>query len=165
MNHLFKSMIIITTVVLFAFSLPVIGSTQKHPEHPKTQKEHPKEHPHKKTKKLTKETLAAAIQDYVKKESKESGYFVVQDEKARKTLHLKLEKVHKERLATIGEHTYFACADFKEQGGVVYDLDIFMKDKEDGTLHFKTIMVHKENGNPRYTWYEEGGIWKTKKVE
>jgi hypothetical protein len=61
----------------------------------------------------------------------------------------------------VGEGLYFACSDFKATDGKTYDLDFFMKDSDAG-LAVTEIMIHKEEGNPRYSWYEEGGIWKRK---
>ncbi|NOX38728.1 MAG: hypothetical protein GXO78_14455 [Calditrichaeota bacterium] len=158
--------------VLFAQEHP---TTQEHPtkkkekqEHPTKSKakEHPSEHPTSKARKITKETLAEAIEAYVNAEAKKhDGYFVFMDDKEKKELKLKLVKVHKERLARISEDVYFACADFKTPDGQVYDLDIFMKGKTADDLTFTEIMLHKKNGVPRYTWYEENGVWKRKPVE
>ncbi len=128
--------------------------------------EHPSEHPTgKKEVALSKEDLAEAITAYVKKEAaKTGGYYQVYDKEAKKTLSLTLDRVHKERLATIGNNTYFVCADFKTPEGKLYDLDFFMKGTAKDNLEVTEITVHKEDGKPRYTWYEEGGIWKKKTV-
>jgi hypothetical protein len=128
--------------------------------------EHPREHPTgRKTVRLTKETLAQAIERYVDQESRlKGGYFLVYDAEAKAPLVLKLKLVHKERLATIGEGVYFACADFTTPEGKVYDLDIFMKGSDPDHLTVTQITVHKEEGKPRYTWYEEDGVWKMRPV-
>jgi Na+-transporting methylmalonyl-CoA/oxaloacetate decarboxylase gamma subunit len=135
-------------------------SAQEHPtEHPS---EHPSEHPTSEKAALTKESLADAITDYVTKESNlKGGYFLFFDGQQDKPLALTLDKVHKERLATLGNGVYFACADFKATDDDMYDLDIFMKEDEHG-LEVTEINLHKKNGQARYTWVEKDGIWSKK---
>jgi hypothetical protein len=74
-------------------------------------------------------------------------------------LKLTLEKVHKERLSHIGDDVYFACADFNADNGKVYDLDIFLQGKNTDNLTVAEISVHKENGEARYGWQKQEGIW------
>jgi hypothetical protein len=61
----------------------------------------------------------------------------------------------------VGENLYFACSDFNADGGKVYDLDFFMEAQEH-KLVVTEVMIHKEDGTPRYSWYEEDGVWKRK---
>ncbi len=128
--------------------------------------EHPVEHPKGETKAtegVSKEELAKSIVNYVKKDAKlKGGYFLVYDKKNKEALILELVLVHKDRLSKIAKDIYFACADFKTLKGKIYDLDVFMKGTEKGNLEVTEVSIHKEAGNPRYTWYEEGGIWKKK---
>lgn len=142
-----------------ALALPASPGTvaQEHPEHPK-------EAPGKKApEKVSKEDLAKAIRHYVEEDAKlKGGHFLVYDAAAKKALALTLEKVHDDKLARISDKVYFACADFKEAGGATYDLDIFMELDEEGDLEPTEVLVHKENGKARYTWHEEGGVWKRK---
>lgn len=135
-------------------------------EHPG--KEHPgektSEHPGKEEHKVTKEMLSKVIQDYVKKESKlKGGFFLMYDEQAKKPLVLSLLKVHEDRLSVVDKGVYFACVDFKTPEGNMYDLDIFMKEKdEDKELEVTEITIHKEEGKARYGWVEQKGVWKRK---
>ena len=85
----------------------------------------------------------------------------IRDEKTGQDLELKLDKIHRERLAQTAEHTYFVCADFKSRDGEVFDLDFWVQQTEDG-LQVTETMIHKQAGDPRYTWYEESGVWKKK---
>ncbi len=128
--------------------------------------EHPTEHPKGETEAATgfsKEELAKSIVDYVKKDAKlKGGYFLVYDKKNKEALALELVLVHKDRLSKIAKDIYFACADFKTLKGKIYDLDVFMKGTEKDNLMVTEVSVHKEAGIPRYTWYEENGIWKKK---
>jgi len=47
----------------------------------------------------------------------------------------------------------------------MYDLNFFMKADQEGNLKVGEVMIHKEDGQPRYTWFEENGIWKPKPVK
>lgn len=164
--------------LLLAFMLILFAGVyaQEHPEHPtkeNAKQEHPAkgsetkaEHPTSETQKITKESLAEAIENYVNREAGlKGGYFLFFDAQENKPLALKLDKVHKERLAKISDDTYFACADFKNIDGTMYDLDIFMKGHSLADLKVTQITLHKKAGIPRYTWYEEGGVWKQKPVK
>lgn len=156
---------------LAAVSLPLLliasGQVvaQEHPEHPKSSKkpEHPTD---KKQAGLTKADLAAAIKTWTEKEAaRNDGSLRVQDPVAQKTLQLKLEKVHDDRLSQVKPDAYFACADFVEKDGTKYDIDIFMEGKTKDNLQNTEVSVHKVNGKERYTWFEENGTWKKKAVE
>ena len=118
------------------------------------------------TKGLTVKELGAAVKEYIKEESsKNDGYFIVKDEKENKELKLKLKKVHEDKLTSLSSSLHFVCADFDNTDGVVYDIDIFMEGTEQDNLSATEVSVHKKDGKPRYTWYEEKGVWKKKDVE
>lgn len=158
---------VVLPAMIMMFSTQSV-TAQEHPEHPeaKDTTEHPEHHEHpehpQKAFEVDIETMAKAITDYIETDSKlKGGYFLVYDPASKRSLQLTLTKVHKERLAQVGENLFFACSDFDEKGGQVFDLDFFMK-AEDGKLNVTEIMVHKEEGKPRYQWYEEGGTWKRK---
>ncbi len=146
--------------VVFMFFAVRFTVAQEHPEHPA--KEHP-EHPSKgKATAVTVDQMAESITDYVAADAKlKGGFFFVYDATTKKPLQLTLAKVHKEKLSQVGDNLFFACSDFKEAGGKTYDLDFFMK-SVDGQLTVSEVMIHKEEGQPRYAWYEEAGMWKRK---
>lgn len=151
-------------VPALVLSVPAFGGfalAQEHPEHPKD-----KEHPASEAKpSLTKDEMAEAVEAYVRKQSaKGNGSFVVKDAVDNKDLSLALKLVHRERLAQVGPETYFACADFTAADGTTYDLDIFMKGRDRDRMKATEVTVHKKNGVERYTWNEEGGVWKKKNV-
>lgn len=140
-------------------------------EHPKGQEkikgeEHPKGH--KKSRKHSRgkisiKDLSKAIKGYVKDDAAlKGGYFLVYDPVAKETLQLTLDKVHKDRLAKVGDGVYFVCADFKTPEGKVYDLDIFMKGHHADSLMTTEVSVHKVDGKARYGWVEKKGIWRKK---
>jgi hypothetical protein len=106
--------------------------------------------------------MAEAIESYIKNDAAlKGGYFFVYDTKSKAPLMLSLDKVHQDKLAQVSDGLYFACTDFKTMDGKTYDLDFFMKATESG-LHVSEVMIHKEEGIPRYSWVEEGGLWKRK---
>ena len=121
------------------------------------------EHPEGPEAKVSMEELADAMEGYIEEQADEhGGKFVAVDDMTGGILSLTFDKVHRQRVAMVGEDTYFACADFTDAGGKVYDLDIFMAGPDKDSLVFSEVSVHKEDGVERYTWYEEGGIWKKK---
>ena len=103
--------------------------------------------------------LAQAIKSFVDADMALRGYFLVLDSRSDKVLRLALDKVHKERLSHIGNDVYFACADFKDPDGTIYDIDIFLQGNNTESLTLTEISVHKEEGVARYTWEEESGLW------
>lgn len=135
--------------------------------------EHPdeggSEHPDESSKSssLTIEKFADAAKAHIKGEQKENdGYFMVEDEKQGKTLKLQLEKVHRKRLSHLGDDKYFVCADFKAKDGKTYDVDIFMKGTKKSNLEeVSAPKVHKVNGDPRFTYKKEDGVWQQKPVK
>ena len=154
--------LLFTAGLAFAQEHPKEHPTEKKKEHPT---EHPKEHPTdvKATKKITKEALAEAITSFVSADSElKGGYFMVYDAVSKAPLLLTLTKVHEDKLALLSESLCFVCADFKEAGGKMYDLDFFVN-TDGGDLVVSEVMVHKQDGKPRYTWNEENGVWKRKK--
>lgn len=148
-----------------AVALLVLGTSalaQEHPEHPK-QDEKQAEQP-KAEKKMTLDELADAITLYIEQDTKlKGGYFMVYDAEEKKPLVLTLDKVHRERLSGLGGGVYFACTDMKSDGGVIYDLDFFMKQTANG-IETTEVSVHKKAGKPRYGWKEENGVWKKVKA-
>jgi hypothetical protein len=143
------------TVAVFAG--PV--AAQEHP------KEHPKEHPGSGVKALTVDELADAVTAWVKAESeKTGGKLEVQDDVENRTLRLELAKVHRDKLSTVGPDTHFVCADFTAEDGTTYDVDVFMEGPDKEHLTTTEVTVHKKDGKARYTWHEEGGLWKKKQA-
>ena len=143
---------------VFVLMLVTPNMAQEHPsEHPS---EHPKEHPVSlSTKAVSKESLADAVREHVAAITLAEGAYTFTDNVENKVLNLKLLKVHDDKLAALGDHTYFACADFEAEDGVVYDLDIFMKGESVEVLKPDEVTLHKKDGSERYTWIEVEGIW------
>jgi hypothetical protein len=129
----------------------------KGPEHPADQACTP----------VNPEALARAIQGYVSQDAKlKGGYFLVYDDPAKRTLALTLLNVHKDRLSKVADQAYFACADFRTPDGKkVYDLDLFMTGPDAEHLAATQVLIHKEDGAERYSWYEENGIWKRRPAQ
>ena len=109
--------------------------------------------------KITLQNLARAIESFVEADINLRGAFLVIDPSTNEVLILNLDKVHKERLSHIGDDVYFACADFNADDGKVYDLDIFLQGKNTDNLTVTEISVHKEDGEARYNWMQQDGLW------
>jgi len=109
--------------------------------------------------KITLQNLARAIESFVEADINLRGAFLVIDPSTNEVLKLYLEKVHKERLSHVGDDVYFACADFNADDGKVYDLDIFLRGTNTDELTVTEITVHKEDGQARYGWMEQDGVW------
>ena len=108
---------------------------------------------------VTADSLAQSITDYVQAESaRRGGEFPVHDPQQQKTLGLALTTVHRERVSQLADGRYFACADFKGQDGHTYDVDIFMR-KDSTGLTPTELIVHKQDGRPRFDWVERNGTW------
>ena len=127
-----KRMLIGTSHVLLALvvavglpCLQVQAQQPEHPEHPekKEEAEHPEkqekaEHPEHPTAAPTIEDVALFLESHCAEATKASGgSMTIHDEKAGIDRKLRLDKIHRERLAKTGEATYFVCADFKDTAG------------------------------------------------
>ena len=152
-------------VLVIGLACPTGLPAQEHPsEHPK-KAEHPKEHPTGKGAGVSMEDLGTAIDSYIKGEmTKGDGTWKVEDKEDKTTLNLTLLRVHKDKLAMTGPETYFACADLTNTDGHLYDLDVFMKGPDKDHLAVTEVSVHKKDGQERYTWMQESGVWKKEKV-
>ena len=153
-------------IAVFALGTIGVAVAAEHPEHPKSS-EHPEKKPEKPA--ITMNALGDAIEQYVAWDSKlHGGYLIVHDPVDDQALSLTLDKVHRDRLSSLGNGVYFACADFKATNGHLYDLDVFMKGSPDSPfdgLWPTEIAVHKKDGVARYTWQEKDGVWTKKAAE
>ena len=109
--------------------------------------------------KITLQNLTRAIESFIEADINLRGAFLVIDPRTNGVLKLSLDKVHKERLSHIGDDIYFACADFNADNGKVYDLDIFLHGENTDNLTVTEISVHKEDGEARYNWLQQDGLW------
>jgi hypothetical protein len=113
---------------------------------------------------VTTELLAQSISTYVQAESaRHDGWFPVTDPEQQTEIELALTTVHRERLSQLGDGRYFACADFKGRDGHTYDVDIFMRRESTG-LTPTEVIVHKQDGKPRFDWVERNGTWSQVRV-
>ena len=146
------------SLVLYSFLICSYLFTGEHPEHPE-HSEHP-EHPKPKAPAINAQAIGKSVAEFIDNDTiLKGGKFLIFDIKAGEVLQLELKKIHMDRLTGIGNDTYFACADFKASNGKIYDLDIFMIGKSADQLSVAEIIVHKEEGVPRYGWRQQGGVW------
>lgn len=146
-------------VGLIVVSIPFFIRAGEHPA------EHPKEHPAEHSKEHSKTTAPAEKRPVTMAELEKAivasrkGITEIQDPVTKKKLKLRLVKVHRDRLSRVSGDTYFACADFKDPDGKIYDLDVFMKGDSPESLVETEVTLHKEQGKPRYNWVEKDGLW------
>lgn len=135
-------------ILLLMFAL-----MQEHPEHPTDKKAEKPAHSY------TMDELATAItSDIESTQKKNDGWYSIKDEKTGTTRKMKLDHVHRERLAQVDPKTYFACTDFKTDDGHTVDVDFFMKDNGE-KLVMSDSSIHKVDGVARYNWKEKDGYW------
>jgi len=140
---------LIAISVLCAFA----AFAQEHPEHPANKPAPKNVHAY------SMDELEKAIVGAINaKTEQDGGVYKVDDKVASKQWDLKLDHVHRERLARIDPTTYFACTDFKSTDGHLLDLDFFMKDNGQ-KLVMTDATIHKVDGKPRYDWKEKDGYW------
>ena len=142
------------SVIAFTATLAVCGwaFAQEHPEHPKAKEQPKQEHAY------SMDELEQAIVSEITNASDSNGVYKLEDKDANKTWNLKLDHVHRERLAKLDSKTYFACTDFKSDDNHVVDVDFFMKDNGE-KLVMSDVALHKVDGKPRYNWKEKDGYW------
>ena len=135
-------------ILLFAAVVSAgFALAQEHPEHPTNKKAEKKGY--------TIDDLDKAIRQAIA-EKETNGVYQLKDGDT--TWDLKLDKVHRERLARVDETTYFACTDFQSSDKHTVDVDFFMTD--DGQkLVLSDAILHKVDGQPRYNWQEKDGYW------
>lgn len=98
----------------------------------------------------TPEALRDTIRDYVANEEKSKGAFEIRDERTGDLRQLEFVRVH-ERVGKTGNY-YYSCTDMKDaQTGDLLDLDFDIQD-EGGNLKVADVRIHKDNGDPRYTY-------------
>lgn len=132
-----------------------------HSDHSEEATEHTKELPPVSKVKIAE--IEAGIKAYIDRETKEDGYFYVNNED--KALRMKLVRVHTEYLSNLGYKRHFACVDLADVGGDVYDVDFFLSG-EPGSMEVTETTVHKLNGKPFYAWKQQKDkTWKRVPVE
>ncbi len=154
-------------LVLSAAAHPV--RAEEHPEHPMSKGAKPtaclNATPSQAYKDITMPRLSKAIQAAIAEKAKaHAGYFTVYDRVDKKTLSLKLLRVHKDKLAKVDNGLYFACTDMKSRDGKVYDLDFFMQEDSAGNLGLSQVSIHKKQGVPRYDWAFDKKTWRWKQI-
>jgi Cu-Zn family superoxide dismutase len=98
----------------------------------------------------TPEALRDTIRDYIVSEEKAKGAFEIRDERTDDLRRLEFVRVH-ERVGKTGNY-YYSCTDMKDvKTGDLLDLDFDIQD-EGGNLTVADVRIHKDNGDPRYTY-------------
>jgi actin-related protein len=151
-----------TACLTLAVAFAATVFAQEHPEHPKPKSDAKQEHS---SHTYSMDELEKAItNEIVTAQEKNDDSYTMKDTETNQTLKMKLDHVHRERLAKLDPKTYFACTDFKTDDGHTVDVDFFMKD--DGEkLVMSDATIHKIDGKARYNWQEKDGYWVRVPVE
>jgi hypothetical protein len=146
-----RALIALSVAVPLAFAGALFA--QEHPEHPRGKAKGKAAHAY------SMDEVAKAITAEIETaQKKNDGVYKMDDKDANRIWTMKLDHVHRERLARLDPKTYFACTDFKSEDGRTVDVDFFMKD--DGEkLVMSDATIHKVDGVPRYNWQEKDGYW------
>jgi hypothetical protein len=128
----------------------------EHPAQPTAKApEHPAGHEHpvgsKPWVKQMKKEYIKTVEKHVK------GGVKIHDDKLNQDWELKLKRIHKGRIAYLGNNQFFACADFKSSkkgDKSMLDLDFYASKKEGGWSVDKTL-IHKVDGKARYTYNDK----------
>ena len=100
--------------------------------------------------------LRGTIADYVKTQEKNQGAFLIIDERTNEPRRLEFVRVH-ERVGKTGDY-YYSCTDMKDvRTGDLLDLDFDVADNA-GRLDVVAVRIHKDNGNPRYTYDDKDNM-------
>lgn len=99
----------------------------------------------------TAEQLRDRIRQHIAEQEQAEGAFTIADpNQGGQVRTLTLIRVH-ERVGKTGDY-YYSCTDMKDVNtGDTLDLDFDVSDEE-GTLEVVDVRIHKDNGNPRYTY-------------
>ncbi len=89
--------------------------------------------------------VRAALEDYIKKDVALKGGFFIRDAEKDTVQSLAFDNVH------MGVHgmpdgSFFACADFMDVAGKVFDLDVYAKPGPEEGWEIVKILIHKEDG-------------------
>lgn len=103
------------------------------------------------------EQLRQTIRDYIERQEQSVGSFTVPDPKDKGKLRtLQLVRVH-ERVGKTGDY-YYSCTDMKDvASGDELDLDFDISDMGE-KLQVVAVRIHKDNGNPRYTYDDKDNL-------
>ncbi len=102
------------------------------------------------------EELRQTIREFVASQENLMGAFNIEDERSDSFRQLEIVRVH-ERVGKTGDY-YYSCTDMHDvTNGDELDLDFDIAD-EGGVLRVVAIRIHKDNGNPRYTYDENDNM-------
>ena len=85
-----------------------------------------------------------AIADYVQQDAALRGAFLLLDHRDGSVLRLSFDHVH-DQVHEGEDGGHFACVDFKDAAGNVYDVDVFVKRAGQGYQPAR-LVLHKVNG-------------------
>ena len=85
--------------------------------------------------------VKATIEEYVNRDIGLREAFFLRDPRDGSVLELTFDHIH-ETVHTVGDSSRYACVDFKDQEGKVYDVDVYVRNSGD----VARLVLHKVNG-------------------
>lgn len=92
---------------------------------------------------VTKKKVYKAIKSYIHEDLGHKKKFLVMDPRSGKPLALMLDHVHPGVYPH--ERGYRGCADFKDESGTIYDVDVLVS-MDSGQADVTAVWLHKVNG-------------------
>ena len=86
--------------------------------------------------------VKATIEGYVNRDIGLRGAFFLRDPRDGSVLELTFDHVH-ETVHSVADSTRYACVDFKDQEGKVYDVDVYLRNTG---AEVARLVLHKVNG-------------------
>ncbi len=88
-----------------------------------------------------------AITDYIQRDAKLKGSFLLFDPDLKRVVELSFDHVHKSVTRLTGGQ-FYACVDMRNTRGKLYDLDVYMEKTDHGLAPAK-LVIHKVDGKKR----------------
>ncbi len=95
----------------------------------------------------TMESVRQSITGYILGDIKLKGGFFLYDSNLMRVVGMRFERVHKSITRT-NQGQFIACVDMRDVRGSLYDLDLHMRETDEG-LKLAKLVIHKVNGKER----------------
>lgn len=93
------------------------------------------------------ESVRQSITGYILSDIKFKGGFFLYDSNLMRVVGMRFERVHKS-ITRSNQGQFIACVDMRDVRGSLYDLDLHMRETDEG-LKLAKLVIHKVNGKKR----------------
>ena len=95
----------------------------------------------------TTESVRQSITGYILTDIKLKGGFFLYDPNLMRVVGMRFDRVHK-NITRTDQGQFIACVDMQDVRGSLYDLDLHMRETDEG-LKLAKLVIHKVNGKER----------------